>query len=145
MSRTIYLAARYSRRQELAAHIPAIEAAEWEVTSRWLRGDHQVSDDSLSVEGSPAERERFAREDWGDLRIAKVLMAFSEPPRSTASRGGRHVEFGAALAWNLLVIVIGPRENVFHCLPQVRVFDDFEQSLTLLKSLQFTHCGVAVP
>jgi hypothetical protein len=38
-------------------------------------------------------------------------------------RGGRHVEFGLALAWSKHLIVAGPREHVFHWLPQVRWVD----------------------
>ena len=39
-----------------------------------------------------------------------MLIAFSEEPRAlNASRGGRHVEFGIALALGKKVAVVGPR------------------------------------
>jgi len=45
------------------------------------------------------------------------VITFTETPRSSNSRGGRHVEFGIALGMRKRAVVIGPRENVFHCLP----------------------------
>lgn len=66
MSR-IYLAARYSRREELCAYGDDLWTLGHTVTSRWLAGNHQVSDDGLLAEGTREERERFARDDWEDL------------------------------------------------------------------------------
>ena len=123
------MAARYGRREELLGYAAQIEARGDVITSRWLRGNHQVTDDGLSgdAEGTVHERERFALEDMADLLAADMLIAFSEPPRSAFSRGGRHVEFGIALGVGLPVVVIGPRENVFHCLPGVQVFAAWDE------------------
>ena len=55
-----------------------------------------------------------------------MIVSFTESPRSVSSRGGRHVEFGLGLAWNKIVVVVGPRENVFHCLSDVYQFDDWD-------------------
>ena len=118
----IYLAARYSRRDELCGYKRELEAMGHEVTARWLFGDHQVSDADLNA-GLPDVRIRFAREDWADLMGAGCCISFTEAPRSSNSRGGRHVEFGAALAMGKQCIVVGPRENVFHCLPDVIHFE----------------------
>lgn len=121
----IYLAARYSRREELCGYRAALESIGHTVTSRWLDGNHQVDDAGLSAEAKAAERTRFAEEDWDDLVAAEWCISFTEAPRSSNSRGGRHVEFGAALALGHRCDVIGPRENVFHCLPDVQVFADW--------------------
>ena len=118
----VYLAARYSRRQEMLGVRDVLEAFGHEITSRWINSDHQVDDKGLSVEAEHSERVRFAIEDWKDLQDADWVLNFTEPPRSTNSRGGRHVELGGALALGKRCIVIGPRENVFHCLPQVELF-----------------------
>ena len=134
----IYLAARYSRREELCTYRSWLLTAGAQVTSRWLDGDHQVTDgqllgadDAQVIEGDSQDesavelRRRFALEDWADLLRADLVVSFTEPPRSNASRGGRHVEFGAALALNKQCMVVGPRENVFHCMPRVAVYDDW--------------------
>jgi hypothetical protein len=134
----VYLAARYSRREELCVYRRWLIAAGAQVTSRWLDGEHQISDgqllgsdDAAIIEGDSVAleaielRRRFALEDWHDLHQADIVISFTEPPRSNASRGGRHVEFGAAFAIGKRCAVVGPRENVFHCMPDVAVYDDW--------------------
>lgn len=124
----IYLAARYSRIGELQNYRTVLEGWGHTVTSRWLNGSHQIDDQGLSVEAKRTERERFAAEDLEDVLSAEVIISFTEMPRSSNSRGGRHVEFGVALGTrNMRVIVIGPRENVFHCLPYVEYYEDWAQ------------------
>jgi hypothetical protein len=116
----VYLAARYSRREELCGYADELRVVGFEVTSRWLAGNHQISDAGLSEQAQAEERTRFATEDWEDLMAADVTISFTEPPRGTNSRGGRHVEFGAALAVGQQCFVVGHRENVFHCLEGVQ-------------------------
>lgn len=131
----IYLAARYSRRLELCGYADQLRELGHEVTSRWLDGHDQIPDEGLSPEAAPELRIRFAQEDWADLRRADMCIAFTEPPRSTASRGGRHVELGAALAWGKWVIVVGHRENVFCCLPQVDFAGDWTTALRYVSGM----------
>lgn len=138
---TIYLAARYSRREELCGYRAQLEALGHTVTSRWLNGSHQISDAGAPisergeklVEGddghasaeAAALRLRFACEDLDDVACAELLIAFTEPPRSNASRGGRHVELGLAIAMGRHVFIVGYRENIFCWLPQVAFLDSF--------------------
>jgi len=140
----IYLAARYSRREELCGYRSQLEALGHTVTSRWLNGNHQIDDKGLSVEAAQNERERFATEDFTDVLSAHVLIAFTEQPRSSNSRGGRHVELGIALgSRRMAVIVVGPRENVFCCLPSIFVCDRFEECLSVIGSgIQFPPSGL---
>lgn len=113
-----------------------------EVTSRWIHGAHQATFDgsplgpereALFEEGHASmlvQRREFAQHDWDDLMAADMVVSFTEKPRdATTSRGGRHVEFGAAMAAGKRLIVIGYRENVFHCLPQVEFFKTWDQAL----------------
>ena len=95
-------------------------------------GGHQIDDKGLSVEAKRSERERFAREDFEDIMNADAVISFTEVPRTTKSRGGRHVEFGIALAAGKKCIIVGPRENVFHCLPWVDVVDTIVEANRLL-------------
>ena len=123
----IYLAARYSRLEELNTYAEDLRAVGHRVEARWLLGDHQIHEGTDKVEAAtvsvPVEGRAFALDDYEDVVKADALIAFSEEPRAAkASRGGRHVEFGMALAWGKKVIVVGPRENVFHTLPQVEHF-----------------------
>ena len=53
------------------------------------------------------------------------------------NRGGRHVEFGMALARRLLsgaprLIVVGYRENVFHYAPEVEFYETWNEAFCAL-------------
>ena len=130
----IYLAARYDRREEMCQHAETLRALGHEVTARWLMGTHQLypSPEKIDAmaENVPVEAMPFARDDYEDVRVCDCLVLFSETPKSYSKRGGRHVEFGLALAWDKLVCVVGPAENVFHRLPQVALFPTWSAFLT---------------
>lgn len=131
----IYLASRYSRREELLGYREDIERLGLHVvTSRWLNGNHQIDDCGLSNAAKAKERERFASEDFEDVATSHLVISFTESPRSTISRGGRHVEHGIALGKGLGVWIVGPRENVFHCLPCVRRFAEWTDALHALRT-----------
>jgi nucleoside 2-deoxyribosyltransferase len=116
----IYLAARYSRRdlmKELAAELRRMGH---EVTSRWLETDW-VSRPDASSAAPPEYREKYAQIDMEDVQAADAVISFTEAP-GDGSRGGRHIEFGLAVAWGKRLIVVGYRENLFHHLPAVEFF-----------------------
>lgn len=121
----VYIAARYSRHEEMRGYADELEAAGVRVTARWINGDHKAFDDD------PGPRAlEFAQDDIDDLLAADTFVTFTEPPHSDASRGGRHVEFGIALGmrwWGPVhrrfrIVVVGHRENVFHWLPEVEFY-----------------------
>ncbi|SRR6266699_3918706 len=128
----IYLASRYSRFRELQGYRAELEAAGHTITSRWINGDHQIDDAGLSTQAKESERIRFAQEDRDDLLKADWVVSFTEAPRSSNSRGGRHVEHGFALALGKRVVVVGYRENVFHCLPEIEFFSTWEEARAAL-------------
>ena len=148
----IYLASRYSRRIELCGHRKRLEELGHVITSRWLNGGHQISDvgvplgengESL-IEGddgstdvrSASLRSKFAYDDLEDVIASECLIAFTEPPRSNASRGGRHVELGIAIGLKNPVIIVGPRENIFCWLDEDRVrhFETFDELMAAFPS-----------
>lgn len=141
----VYLAARYSRREEIADHAEALESLGYKVTSRWLLGDHQIdaagkpisdAGEDLVENGEGEEaaklRAHFAIEDVEDVRAANTIILFTEEPYSVASRGGRHVEFGIAIERGMNLIVIGPHEHVFTWLPDVQQYDTWADFFELL-------------
>lgn len=119
----IYIAARFSRRSEANALANELQARGHTITSRWVlpHVDH-VMPTGLSAQAEDAERCRFATEDMQDVRACDCMVTLMEEPRSNG-RGGRHVEYGAALALGKGLVIIGPRETVFHHLPQAAQFD----------------------
>lgn len=132
MRTKIYLASRYSRRVELCGYAVELLGLGFEITSRWLKGEHELDDKGRSVEADDAERARFAFEDWHDLIAADICISFTQPPRTDGGRGGRHVEFGGAVASGLRCIVVGHRENVFHHLPSVEFYPTWDECFTAL-------------
>lgn len=123
----IYLASRYSRIAEMQAVAADLVALGHTVTSRWIMGLHAATDDRL--EEHAILTRRFAMEDLEDVHNADCCISFTEPARTGPTRGGRHVEFGAALAWGKRCYVIGHRENVFHYLPEARFFPAWKDAL----------------
>ena len=132
----IYLAARYSRREELCRYREQLRSMGHVVTSRWLDGSHQISNtgepigdngealvESGDCERSAQMRQELVAEDFKDVLTCELLIAFTEQPRAKASRGGRHVELGMALGMMKRVWIVGPRENIFCWLEDVRLFD----------------------
>lgn len=154
----IYLAARYSRRTELCEYRRQLALAGHTVQAQWLDGEHQISNEGTPigeqgeglVEGKlrPGERlpqdemsdraaalrQKFARDDFRDVASCELLIAFTEPPRSSNSRGGRHVELGIALGQMKRVWIVGPRENIFCWLDGVRQFDTWGDCLLAIES-----------
>ncbi len=138
---TVYLAARYSRRLELCQYRDVLAGYGIAVPARWLNGEHQLDNQGRPIgetgelmfeNGSAAAehyRERFALDDYEDVLTAQTLIAFTETPRSSNSRGGRHVELGIALGAGKPVIIVGPRENIFCWLPGVRHYDTWADFL----------------
>ena len=114
----IYLAARYSRRAELLEYSGELREAGHEVTSRWLDGRHELLGREARYNnegGSPMVAQPFALEDYADVSAADIVVSFTEAPGSGAARGGRHVEFGMALAWGKTVSDCRPaRERLSH-------------------------------
>lgn len=138
----IYLASRYSRRLELCGYREELQKSGYLVQARWLNGGHQLSNSGIPigesgealVEGDDGQSEkaaqlraRLAADDWEDLTSADIIISFTEAPRSNASSGERHVEYGIALGLGKRVIVIGYRENIFHWLPQVEFYQSWEE------------------
>lgn len=125
----IYIAARFSRRPEAHALAKALIAKGHSITSRWVKPDSDhVTPTGLSAQAADAERTRFAVEDLEDVRAADCVVSLMESPRSN-SRGGRHVEFGIGLGFGHRQVVIGPRETVFHHLPEIEHFESVEEFL----------------
>lgn len=148
----LYFAARYGRREELVGYKEKLEKTGiYTVNSRWLSGTHELGPDMLpkitramaqdsgkSLTDTRVEvRDRMLQTDLQDVMAADGLVCFSEDTNSPYGRGGRHVEFGIALGYNLTaqqrgryyhkrLIVVGPHENLFHYQHDVLQFPDWE-------------------
>ncbi len=124
----IYLAASYSRRLEMLGYARQLEAIGHKITSTWITGKHETNSkhgaDADNV-ADHAEQAGWAAEDILNIGQGDALMQFT----GGGHRGGRHVEFGIALATGKMCFLIGEPENVFHCLPSVYRFPTWEAFL----------------
>lgn len=126
MSRTYYLAGRFSRKAELAEKAKQITALDGRVSARWLTGAH---DATTERELTHDELMEFAKEDIEDIVDASTFVLFTETPDAGYMSGGRMVEFGIVLNDICYqTVVIGPHENIFTRLAD-RQFDTWEAFL----------------
>ena len=123
----IYLAARFRRIDEMRRYADDLRALGHQVTSRWVRGHHDVP----SGLADPSWSE-IAGEDVEDVAAADAVICFSEPHRGGG--GGRHAEFGMAVAWGKRTIVIGGAEHLFYTLPSVEIYPTWQDALEGLRS-----------
>lgn len=134
----IYLAARFSRRHECHALGKKLEQFGHEIVSRWTLPDtDHVNPAGMSEQAADKERERFAVEDLEDIDKCDCMVSLMEPEARNNTRGGRHVEFGYAIAKGKELVVIGCQETVFHHLGHVALFDDAEQYLCAVEDDQY--------
>lgn len=106
-----YLAGRYGRRDEFKGYAEQMRERGYGITSRWLSGAHDATDDDTD---SLELQAQWAKEDLEDIDESDVMLAFTEPSGSSYSRGGRHIEVGYAMAKLIPIVVIGPIENIFY-------------------------------
>ena len=128
-----YLAAQYARRDELRSYRDKLEKIGIQVASRWL--DEKEPLNSQMGQHTTEFYIETATIDLEDVDKADIVIFFSENPLVGIPRGGRHVEFGYALAKNKPVHVVGPKENVFHYIDGVYHYDNLDE---LIKSYQIS-------
>lgn len=121
MRRKIYLAANYTANPQMREVAERLRNLGHSVVCEWISGTHQ-GDDS----------EQYAEIDLRDIDSTDTLIFFSQDYQGSRTRGGKHVEFGYALAKGKDIMLVGERVNVFHHLSSVSVFAD---ETALLKGL----------
>lgn len=122
----VYLAARYSRREELqgyAAQLRELKLAE--VPARWLNEDHDWDGVDL------VRAQQLAHDDIEDLGRCHAVVVFTEEAGSYR-RGGSLVELGMAMASGKHVVIVGPAPNVFATLAETPRFLTWADALAHL-------------
>ena len=124
MRESLYIAGRYSRRDEFRQVRDKLKARGYYITARWLDENEPLN----SQMGEKCSEWYFQTQgaDLIDIFRADAVLFFSEDPLVGTPRGGRHVEFGYALGLLKPIYVIGPRENVFHYNSLVSHYESLE-------------------
>jgi len=116
----IYLAAAFSRQEEIKQVALRLESKGLEITSRWL--------------DVKKERLENAFMDVEDVRRADILVRFTDPVRyslvtmtvnnephvpARLISGARHFETGLAWERGIPIIVVGGKQNIFDEFPNI--------------------------
>lgn len=128
-----YLAARYSRKEELKEYKKQLETLGHTVTSRWLLSDEVKRDgvNEYNVEDTNLE-ENIAKIDLDDIKECDIIVCFTEEPRKHLTRGGRHVEFGIGIGLEKQLVNIGHLENDFYYLKEIKYYYNWKEYISTL-------------
>ncbi len=125
----IYLADKFAHREKMRHVANQLRDAGHEITSQWI----DIGDGTTEENVTDEVRVRGAVMDLDDVLCADTLLAFSYPRALPSTGGGRHVEFGYAIAKGKQVIVIGPKgEHIFHWVPGVLHFETLENFMEVV-------------
>lgn len=125
----VYLSASYPRADEMNGCKSVLQEVGYTIVSTWhdsARSEVGVTDVTIGeLQSIPEHCKQFAIRDLDDLRRADVFFMFTGDEKSS---GGRHTELGLAMGLDNIkgIVIIGPRENVFHCLDGFMVFPDWK-------------------
>lgn len=135
-----YFAARYNRHPEMRKFRADLQAAipDAVVTSRWIDchdGKYPGSFTPDVLNADPGYCWSVGQADLEDLANSDAIVSFTGD--GGGGKGGRHIEHGVAIAYYdnhpwaggaedpFRLIVVGPRENIFHCHPETEVYATF--------------------
>lgn len=123
----IYLAAQFSEQALMKEWRKLLRQNGHYVTSRWL----EVKESQLGETFNPSAAEEAAK-DLHDITACEIMISRTLSRGLLFTGGGRHIEFGFALAQEKLMINVGGYESVFHRLPQVRTVSTIEQAIEIV-------------
>ena len=133
----VYLAARYSRKNEIREKAKELIDLGITVTSRWL--EEKEDPNATMADVGDAFCLEVANQDIEDIDHSDLVVLFTENPEEAYVRGGRHFESGYAYGLKKPLIILGPRENVFHHLlnvPNVETWEELKANLKFLKQVK---------
>jgi nucleoside 2-deoxyribosyltransferase len=124
MKGSVYLAAPWVFKEQMRAVQDAWEAADFTVTSHWIK--YHPPDD---IDKDHAALQWEAMEDLTDIRVAGHFVLYP-----MAKSEGKATEFGYAYAKGLTCVVVGDwnTSNVFFHLPGVKWVQTTEEAIALL-------------
>ncbi len=124
----IYVAASYPRKKDAIAISDRLEALGHTMMSRWKWEDEGYTSDFGRRETQQEQYDRLsaaAIRDLEDLKNSEIVVCLTDG-ENQLTHGGRHSELGIMLYETKRVIIIGPREQVFHYHPDVKQYESVE-------------------
>ena len=119
----IYIAGKYTAKARLKEHRAQVQASGFDVSSSWLDTNFpEVIDE-----------DRMANEAVRDCQEVEDAGVFILDTIDESMTGGREVELGIALTVGASILHVGPKRNVFHYLPMVQHFEDWDAVIAHLR------------
>jgi nucleoside 2-deoxyribosyltransferase len=125
----LYLAAQFSRRDELRNYGNELQKIGIDVTAEWLY-EQSVGE---AMGSNPAHTREIAQRDIRDIDRCNLLLLFTNGPEKLIVRGAHHFEAGYAYGRGINVITVGPQDNVFYYLPCIKNFPTWDDAFEHLK------------
>jgi hypothetical protein len=126
----VYLAGHYSRKNAIRRAAFDLTTADVEVVSTWHEEKFAPNVSIVSI--SDSFLRRAAKRDRRELRQATHFVFFSVDPDFRFTRGGHCWENGYADGLGLKVVVVGPRQHIFHYLKGRKHISTWEHALEWL-------------
>jgi nucleoside 2-deoxyribosyltransferase len=115
----VYLAAPFQLQRQAIDLMGGLHLQGIGCTSRWLVAEETNSDE-------------WARNDLADVAEADVFVALNPEGWRSAGTGGRHVEFGYALALRKPIVLVGVQSHIFHHISSVVVVPAVDDDVLML-------------
>lgn len=125
----IYIAASHPRFEQAENFALMARTAKIDVTSHWHSQPDKESYTPKDPTKLPKIMEGASERDLWEVKSADILVVITG---DTLTKGGRHAEVGIALGEGKEVLLIGPREMVFHYHPRVVQFHSEASCLAYL-------------
>ena len=141
---SVYLAAAWSRRDEIKQIAENISKLGYKITSRWLDQENFGATALMNNEEKEARLRMHAIMDVTDVLRADTIVRFSDAEQmkqplvdSKLLSGARNFEMGLAYGANKTMIVVGGHQNIFDRLPNIHHVHNVSELMDLLAGMRF--------
>lgn len=125
MSLTIYLAAPWVRKKDAAVVRQQLRDRGFNVTSRWI----DLPDDSAQDDEKYMTSQAVV--DLEDVHNSDCVVVMNWEKSE-----GKAVEQGLAIAWDMPLLIVGDRSNIFQYLPSVLIVPTLDEAIIALHNLE---------
>lgn len=131
----IYIAASFPYKYRALEFKDFLHSVGYAVSSGWIQKAKGYDTDE-----DPEEKKQrliaASADDFAEVRACDTFVMFTEGKYAEqTTSGGRHAEFGMAVAHNKKIVLIGPLENVHHYSPSIKnvSYEEYEKAIADFK------------
>ncbi len=135
----IYVAASYPNKEAAKELAATLKAMGHEIMSGWVFEYEGYGSEPKFENETELERferlQKSAERDYLEVKASDMIVCITDG-ENQLTHGGRHSELGLAMAWSKEIVILGPREQVFHYHTAIKQYDnvlEFFQDLGLRK------------